>query len=99
MNASWQVHDGRGNGTSNQVRVDCPYEGPIAILASSDAGVVRAHQMAAVPAMLEALHAVRLQTRDWSQAEIRQMGMETTLQLVDEAIKASQPVNQPREQT
>jgi len=45
-----------------------------------------ARLIAAAPQMLAALKALNLQTRNWSSDEIRQMGMETTLTMMLDAI-------------
>jgi hypothetical protein len=50
-----QVYDGREIPTSRQVRVDCPYEGGIAVLASSQQGVNTAQLFAAAPDLLASL--------------------------------------------
>ena len=56
MNADgmeWVVHDGRGNGTSEQVRVDSPYDGAIAVFAPTERGVAHAKLAAKAPGMLD----------------------------------------------
>lgn len=51
----WVVHDGRGNGTSEQVRVDSPYDGAIAVFAPTDRGVAHARLAAKAPKMLDVI--------------------------------------------
>jgi hypothetical protein len=52
------VQDNRAERESgHQIRVDSPFDGAIAVLASSDQGLAYAHLFAAAPEMLEALNA------------------------------------------
>lgn len=44
------------------------------------------HAAGEISALRSALDAVQMQTGDWSKDEILRMGMETTLQMVDEAL-------------
>lgn len=44
------------------------------------------HAAEEISALRSALDAVQMQTGDWSKDEIRRMGMETALQMVDEAL-------------
>jgi hypothetical protein len=46
MKGPYRVHDGRGDGTSDQVRVDSTHDGPIAVFAASERGVNLATQVA-----------------------------------------------------
>lgn len=49
-----------------------------------------ARLIAAAPDLLEALRAVRLQTSDWTNEEVRDLGLETTLRMVRDALEKAE---------